>query len=126
LAQLCNKCGKKSNKHFWIWGYFVSTIGRNEKIIRAYIRHQEFSGKRQSNLPEFEYTTAPSRGPHEATGSTGGALLVHATISTVLLLVLLNMTCLIHPVDLPLYSFSEVFIRIVIICSGPKTSQADS
>ena len=45
---------KNSGKHFWIRGYFVSTVGRNEKMIRAYIRHQECSDKRQPNLPEFE------------------------------------------------------------------------
>ena len=45
---------KNSGKHFWIRGYFVSTVGRNEETILAYIRHQESSDKRQLKLPEFE------------------------------------------------------------------------
>src|SRR5262245_38239280 len=28
-------------QHFWARGYFVSTVGRDEAVIRAYIRHQE-------------------------------------------------------------------------------------
>src|SRR5512136_1944429 len=28
-------------EHFWARGYFVSTIGRNEAVIREYIRKQE-------------------------------------------------------------------------------------
>ena len=28
-------------QHFWARGYFVSTVGRDEEVIRAYIRHQE-------------------------------------------------------------------------------------
>jgi len=43
-----------TGKHFWIRGYFVSTVGRNEKIVRAYIRNQELSNKRQLNLAGFE------------------------------------------------------------------------
>ncbi len=27
--------------HFWARGYFVSTVGRDEKAIREYIKHQE-------------------------------------------------------------------------------------
>jgi len=35
---------KKRNfvgQHFWARGYFVSTVGRDEKLIREYIQHQE-------------------------------------------------------------------------------------
>jgi len=35
---------KKRNfvgQHFWARGYFVSTVGRDETMIREYIRHQE-------------------------------------------------------------------------------------
>src|SRR3954464_4242456 len=32
--------------HFWARGYFVSTVGRNEEVIREYIRHQEEEDKR--------------------------------------------------------------------------------
>ena len=28
-------------QHFWAWGYFVSTVGRDETVLRAYIRQQE-------------------------------------------------------------------------------------
>ena len=30
---------------FWARGYFVSTIGRDEEMIRAYIRNQEMADK---------------------------------------------------------------------------------
>ena len=28
-------------QHFWAQGYIVSTVGRDESVIRAYIRNQE-------------------------------------------------------------------------------------
>jgi putative transposase len=28
-------------QHFWARGYFVSTVGRDEAVVREYIRHQE-------------------------------------------------------------------------------------
>lgn len=28
-------------QHFWARGYFASTVGRDEQVIREYIRHQE-------------------------------------------------------------------------------------
>ena len=31
---------KYGNRHFWARGYFVDTVGKNEKIIREYIRNQ--------------------------------------------------------------------------------------
>jgi putative transposase len=39
-------------QHFWARGYFVSTVGRDEEVIREYIRHQEDEDKRldQMNL----------------------------------------------------------------------------
>jgi putative transposase len=39
-------------QHFWARGYFVSTVGRDEEVIRAYIRHQEQEDQRidQMNL----------------------------------------------------------------------------
>ncbi|MBT7698189.1 MAG: IS200/IS605 family transposase [Desulfobacterales bacterium] len=45
---------KTSGKHFWIRGYFVSTVGLNEKAVREYIKNQESTDKRQLNLPEFD------------------------------------------------------------------------
>ena len=46
---------KKRNfvgQHFWARGYFISTVGRDETVIRAYIRQQEAEDKRfdQINL----------------------------------------------------------------------------
>jgi len=39
-------------QHFWARGYFVSTVGRDEAVIRAYIRNQELENQRleQMNL----------------------------------------------------------------------------
>lgn len=31
---------KYGNRHFWATGYFVDTVGKNEKIIEEYIRNQ--------------------------------------------------------------------------------------
>jgi putative transposase len=39
-------------QHFWARGYYVSTVGRDEEVIREYIRHQEYE-------PDV---TAPFRG----------------------------------------------------------------
>jgi len=39
-------------QHLWARGYFVSTVGRDEALIREYIRHQQEEDKRleQMNL----------------------------------------------------------------------------
>ena len=37
-------------QHFWARGYFVSTVGRDEKTIRAYIQRQEAEDKRQDQM----------------------------------------------------------------------------
>ena len=45
--------GRKRNfvgQHFWARGYFVSTVGRDETVIRDYIRHQEQDDQRQEQL----------------------------------------------------------------------------
>ena len=31
---------KHGNRHFWARGYFVDTVGRNKKAIKAYIQNQ--------------------------------------------------------------------------------------
>jgi putative transposase len=44
---------KKRNfvgQHFWARGYFVSTVGRDEAMIREYIRHQEQEDQRIEQL----------------------------------------------------------------------------
>jgi putative transposase len=37
-------------EHFWARGYFVSTVGRDETLIREYIRHQEETDRRLEQL----------------------------------------------------------------------------
>ena len=37
-------------QHFWARGYFVSTVGRDETMIREYIRHQEQEDQRIDQL----------------------------------------------------------------------------
>jgi putative transposase len=45
---------ESTGKHFWIRGYYVSTVGLNEKAVREYIKHQELSDRRQLNFPDFD------------------------------------------------------------------------
>ena len=45
--------GRKRNfvgQHFWARGYFASTVGRDEQVIRDYIRHQEAEDRRVDQL----------------------------------------------------------------------------
>jgi putative transposase len=45
--------GRKRNftgQHFWARGYYVSTVGRDEETIRAYIQQQEKEDKRYDQL----------------------------------------------------------------------------
>ena len=42
----------KDSKSFWIRGYFVSTVGLDEKQVREYIRNQERLDKQQM---EFDF-----------------------------------------------------------------------
>ena len=37
-------------QHFWARGYFVSTVGRDEEVIRRYIRDQEKEDERLDQL----------------------------------------------------------------------------
>ena len=37
-------------QHFWARGYFVSTVGRDQQIIREYIRNQEKEDQRLDQL----------------------------------------------------------------------------
>ena len=39
--------------HFWARGYFVSTVGRDEQVIRPYFQKQEVEDQRQDQL-QFE------------------------------------------------------------------------
>ena len=45
--------GRKKNfvgQHFWARGYFASTVGRDEQVIRDYIRHQEAEDRRVDQM----------------------------------------------------------------------------
>ena len=45
--------GRKRNyvgHHFWARGYFASTVGRDEQVIREYRRHQEAEDRRIDQL----------------------------------------------------------------------------
>ena len=45
--------GRKRNyvgQNFWARGYFASTVGRDEQVIREYIRHQEAEDRRIDQL----------------------------------------------------------------------------
>ncbi len=45
--------GRQNNftgEHFWARGYYVSTVGLDEKVIREYIKNQEHEDKRQDQL----------------------------------------------------------------------------
>ena len=48
--------GRKKNfigQSFWARGYFVSTVGRDEEVIRQYIKKQQFEDKRLDQLQMF-------------------------------------------------------------------------
>ena len=52
-CQLRNFLGHK----FWTRGYFVSTVGRDEEMIRTYIKNQEMADKQ---LDQLQLKLAPS------------------------------------------------------------------
>jgi putative transposase len=39
-----------TGENFWARGYFVSTVGLDEAMVRAYIRHQETEDKRYDQM----------------------------------------------------------------------------
>ena len=48
--------GKRNNfvgQSFWARGYFVSTVGRNEEIVKKYIKKQEEADRRIDQLELF-------------------------------------------------------------------------
>jgi len=51
-----NYLGQKKNytgMHFWAQGYFVSTVGTDEEVVRNYIQNQEKEDKRLEQLELF-------------------------------------------------------------------------
>lgn len=52
-----NFMGNRKNftgQHFWARGYYVSTVGSDEKVVREYIKQQEQEDKRIDQLSMFE------------------------------------------------------------------------
>ena len=47
---------KYGNRHFWCRGYYVDTVGRNEKVIQEYIKRQLEEDQRINQLSLIEYT----------------------------------------------------------------------
>ena len=43
-----------TGEHFWARGYFVSTVGRDEKVIREYIQRQEQEDRRLDQMQMFD------------------------------------------------------------------------
>ncbi len=54
IAQnIANKQKNFAGHKFWARGYFVSTVGADEKVIKAYIQNQESADKRIDDLNLF-------------------------------------------------------------------------
>jgi len=52
-----NYGGRRKNftgEHFWARGYYVSTVGLDEGVVRQYIRQQEAEDQRLDQLRLFE------------------------------------------------------------------------
>jgi putative transposase len=67
-------------QHFWARGYFVSTVGRDEVVIREYIRNQE-QGPQQTGAVEtrigratFRWLTRPLVSGHNSAALGGSHL----------------------------------------------------
>ena len=46
---------KQGNRNFWAKGYYVSTVGMNEKKIQEYISNQETEDKLRDQMTKREY-----------------------------------------------------------------------
>ena len=53
VAQRYGKRRKYRGYHFWARGYFVSTVGANEEVVRRYIQNQEKGDKQAEQLSLF-------------------------------------------------------------------------
>ena len=58
-------------QHFGARGYFVSTLGRDERVIRAYIRAQELEDRRHEQL-RLDERSHPEGGPGGRVATTSG------------------------------------------------------
>ena len=63
---------KYGNRHFWCRGYYVDTVGRNEKVIQEYIKRQLEEDQRIDQLSLIEYTD-PFTGEPVEKGKTKAA-----------------------------------------------------
>jgi len=58
-------------QHFWARGYFVSTVGRDEALIREYIKNQEREDQRLDQVESLALTCHPrwhtKEGPRQRT-----------------------------------------------------------
>ena len=55
-------------QHFWARGYLVSTVGRDEAVIREYIRNQE-TGRQTIGPTEHVEVTCHRQGGSTSTGA---------------------------------------------------------
>ena len=46
---------KYGNRNFWAKGYFVSTVGLKDEVVREYIRNQELEDMKEDKLTSKEY-----------------------------------------------------------------------
>lgn len=54
VAQRYGRRRKYRGYHFWARGYFVSTVGHNEEVVRRYILHQEKVDKHSDQIQLFK------------------------------------------------------------------------
>ena len=54
IAQKYGRRRKYRGYHFWARGYFVSTVGHNEEVVRRYIREQEKVDKQVEQMSLFK------------------------------------------------------------------------
>lgn len=51
IARKFGRCQKNfTGEHFWAGGYFVSTVGLDEQMVRVYIRNQEGEDERYDQI----------------------------------------------------------------------------
>lgn len=64
--QIARQFGRRqrnfTGENFWARGYFVSTVGLDETMVRAYIRNQEAEDERYDQMKLLEVGQPPSGG----------------------------------------------------------------
>ena len=46
---------KYGNRNFWAKGYYVSTVGLKDEVVREYIKNQELEDMKEDNLSKKEH-----------------------------------------------------------------------